>query len=340
MALFPSGRTSPTIKPLATSQSLDGRRGWEIKLGAVHAAVLMGIVTGSMVCAFYLGLASGQRAGFESAQAALLANTAKLPIPDEFRDGDSLKRNASEIYAKLSDTLNMHDSEGGSKDGGTLPEVGSIKSLDDSPIIAGEGKSAEDAENIGGTTLNQILDESSDLPMADVGQQLPALGRSNSQVAKTIGSLNARNVESAAKEVDRNAAAAKAKQIDPPDAPLVVAKLNPPERTAAEKKVDESSATQTDIAPNNSKSLIREVLPKGWYAQVAAPKQGRDAEHLAAKLNSGGFPVLIEKASVRGEQYFRVLVGPEENRQRAQILVQQLKGESFIRGEPFLRLVR
>lgn len=329
MALFPSGRTSPTIKQLATGQSLDGRRGWEIRLGAPHAVVLLGIVTGSMVCAFYLGLASGQRAGFENAQAALLANTAKLPIPDEFRDGDSLKGNASEIYAKLSDDVQIGDLSGGA---GTdqLPEVGTIKSVSEAPIVADLAKEAMPEKNIGGATLSDLIDQSEQLPSLDNSGSLAALTKPGPDSPKTLGALATAPSKSTKAEV-----------VVQSQEKVTVAKLieTPPAKSTASvvtKKVETPPAATT--APSNS--LIREVLPGGWYAQVAAPKQTKEAEHLSNKLKTAGFPVVIEKASVRGEQYFRILVGPEGSRQRAQILVQQLKGESFVRGEPFLRLVR
>jgi len=74
---------------------------WSIKLGLIQAVVLLGIVTGSMLCAFYLGLISGQKAGFESAQAINLASVAKLPIPEQYRNAE-LDEVASKVYAKLS----------------------------------------------------------------------------------------------------------------------------------------------------------------------------------------------------------------------------------------------
>ncbi|MBN8550818.1 MAG: SPOR domain-containing protein [Deltaproteobacteria bacterium] len=49
---------------------------------------------------------------------------------------------------------------------------------------------------------------------------------------------------------------------------------------------------------------------------------------------------MIEVARVRGDEYYRVLVGPEQNRDRAQRLVGQLKRESYIHGDPFLRVVK
>jgi cell division septation protein DedD len=78
----------------------------------------------------------------------------------------------------------------------------------------------------------------------------------------------------------------------------------------------------------------------GWYAQVAAPSRVEDARDLGKKLRSSGFAVQIEQAKVRGQEYFRVLVGPESNRTYAERLVTQLKRERYIQGDPFIKKVR
>lgn len=92
--------------------------------------------------------------------------------------------------------------------------------------------------------------------------------------------------------------------------------------------------------PQTLGGVYRGSVPRGWFAQVAAPKEREDADELAAKLRSSGFVVVIENAQVRGEAYYRVLVGPEESRNQAEILIKQLKRERYLDGEPFLRMVK
>lgn len=103
-------------------------------------------------------------------------------------------------------------------------------------------------------------------------------------------------------------------------------------------KTEVAKATKavTESAPVSG-SLVRAILPKGWYAQVAAPKRIGEAEGLAARLKRSGFPVLIERANVRGEEYFRVVVGPEKDRVQVDRLIGQVKREGF---EPFPRAVK
>jgi cell division septation protein DedD len=50
--------------------------------------------------------------------------------------------------------------------------------------------------------------------------------------------------------------------------------------------------------------------------------------------------VVVESASVAGQSFFRVLVGPEQNKVQADRLVSQLKSESYIAGNPFIRKVK
>ena len=85
---------------------------------------------------------------------------------------------------------------------------------------------------------------------------------------------------------------------------------------------------------------MKRVVPSGYFAQVAAPKNLSDAESVARKLKKSGFPVIVEVANVRGEEYYRVLVGPEQNRVHADRLVGQLRSERYLSGPPFIRQVK
>ena len=62
-----------------------------------------------------------------------------------------------------------------------------------------------------------------------------------------------------------------------------------------------------------------------------------EAQTIAQKLKKSGFPVVIEPFSNGGQSFYRVLVGPEENKVQADRLVSQLKGERYLPGAPFIR---
>jgi cell division septation protein DedD len=100
-------------------------------------------------------------------------------------------------------------------------------------------------------------------------------------------------------------------------------------------------AVQEKLAPPKSDSdFVKRVVPSGYFAQVAAPKNLSDAESVARKLKKSGFPVIVEVANVRGEEYYRVLVGPEQNRVHADRLVGQLRSERYLAAPPFIRQVK
>lgn len=80
-------------------------------------------------------------------------------------------------------------------------------------------------------------------------------------------------------------------------------------------------------------------LPKGWFAQVMATSNNRDAESLAQKLRAGGFPVVLEETTVNGKSHYRLLVGPERSRSLAGRLVDQLQREPGVAAKPFVRVV-
>jgi DedD protein len=105
--------------------------------------------------------------------------------------------------------------------------------------------------------------------------------------------------------------------------------------------VQEKPAAQEKVVPTKSDSnFVKRVVPGGYFAQVAAPKNLSDAESVARKLKKSGFPVVVEVANVRGEEYYRVLVGPEQNRVHADRLVDQLRSERYLSAPPFIRQVK
>lgn len=353
----PQGHLGINSGPGSFNSTDGGIKRWEVRLALSHAAALIGIVTGSLVCAFYLGLASGQRAGFEGAQAALLANVAKFPIPDEYRDRSNTQPEefANDVYAQLGDPSILEDAQ----PAGDLPTIAKVKEAE---LLKGEASVKEPsqfkdnvdlieqesrAELTVKDTGQKIIANPSDLNVGSLSKDSDTLitdtetSPTNSAItvlgskgkATTLGSIKGSNsvVPSLNQTTEHSEVSREMKSEI-----KQVAKLDssPKIDSFALESVKKQEPTQ------NTNSFVREVLPKGWFAQVAAPRQLKDADQLARKLKENGFPVVIEKADVKGEQYHRILVGPEENRNLAQALIGQLKSESYLRGEPFLRVVK
>lgn len=346
MAVMPGPRTRPTVQSLATMNKRNLQQ-WELRLGLVQLVILLGVVTGSMACAFYIGFSSGRSVGFESALERSLANAARLPIGAE--NAANHEEATSDVYAKLSQPAVL---EGEGKDAsGKEIEVplGSIKTADadtaekdlaawhddaaagasaksgalgvDSVYRSGESAAAKNTK----LAMNQLEAEQSSTRAAEGKKTLGSLVESKSQTEakKTeIEKSNPLNTTSTTSAKSTSEAA----------------KLLPPTKVETAKAVEKQTA-KAPVKEKNS-ALVREVLPSGWFAQIAAPRKMQDANALAGKLKASGFPVMIEVARVRGDEYYRVLVGPESNRARAERLVGQLKRESYIQSDPFLRVVK
>lgn len=75
-----------------------------------------------------------------------------------------------------------------------------------------------------------------------------------------------------------------------------------------------------------------------WVIQVASLGTAQSAADLETKLRSAGFSAFVEKAEVRGKQYYRVRVGPEVDRAGAERaatrLRQQQKLDTLIQRYP------
>ncbi len=350
MAVMPGPRTRPTVKPLATMNKRNLQQ-WELRLGLTQLVILLGIVTGSMACAFYIGFSSGRAVGFESALERSLANVARIPIAS---DGMGPRdETTSEVYAKLSQPV-VSDSELKREAGAAVDiPLGTIKSAESAPVTQdlpqpvvkkesttslaeGSVPAGRRQESLGAVLEREVAagraeQEAGSAQHALVGtsdDRAPSSGAKPTQT-KTLGSLIADKPNKTESGTVKSQGAAASLSSNTPA-------LKQGEVAKKEKSV-EPLAPAKEQHPS---SLIREKIPAGWFAQVAAPRKIQDANSLAARLKSSGFPVMIEVARVRGDEYYRVLVGPEQGRPQADRLVGQLKRESYIQGEPFLRAVK
>jgi hypothetical protein len=319
-----------------------------------------------MVGAYFVGFFSGRYVGFESARESSGSEVAKLPVPDGPQAG--LVQNPSNVYDRLKAPAVMKspDSSGASAEKalgapqvkagqlGAVPQIigGQIGDSEPSKSIERTGSksassSASDEEE---TQAAQAGSVDSDLEglVADVEGGGPELiigsddGLAGAKLPESVrmlgGAEGAKGVvreplqpqvqpgdQVVGKEVKT------AKSASSADALLEERIANA--RSDSAKSATAGAATQS----KDSGPLVRKVVPSGYFAQVAAPKKLGEAEAIAGKLKRSGFPVVVESASVAGQSFYRVLVGPEQNKARADILVSQLKSESYLAGDPFIR---
>lgn len=88
-------------------------------------------------------------------------------------------------------------------------------------------------------------------------------------------------------------------------------------------------------APPAARTAAAAVGPKpvppgaaAWVVQVASLGSAAAAETLQNDLRGKGYPAFVEQARVNGKLYYRVRVGPETNRARADGVAAQLQRET------------
>jgi cell division septation protein DedD len=302
-------------------------RRWELRLGLFQVVVLLGLIMGLMTCIFFLGYFSGRQVGHEAALSASLSNTIKLPIGSEDRvqaenSEEATDRVATEVYAKLGQNRGDSAKTQENKVAVEMPRLGAIDSTVDAPIEAIPGN------------------EVAVLPVATVATQEFPIENVTQDAQITVSPAREQLLKEVMKEGDSDASAESAKDLQVTAEPSVIPTVMPtktalPTATNTPINTPKPKVTKAAAAASDEGSL-----PKGWFAQVAAPKKKEDASVLASQLRKSGFQVIVEVAQVRGEQYFRILAGPENSKAQAEKLVQQLSREPYVPTKPFIRQIK
>ncbi|MCB0352830.1 MAG: SPOR domain-containing protein [Bdellovibrionales bacterium] len=350
-------------------------QGYELRFGIVQLVMVLGIVTGSMVCAFYFGYQSGRDSGYETASADSLSRSVRLPISDEELQQEVSEEQASQVYAKLGDDrlTTQIGEEPGNPDVDTA-QLDPIPSLDTAPIIV-ERKKTENTDTADTSLLDEPVKSVSEEKESDLGGAIRVLGDTPATRSKgTLGGLlelkneksspdvilkaktseessaqletrnasgeqaGAIQIESPNKEIKREAEPDKQDEGEKPSQQFAKLQKSPINQDSL--KEEAPAASSIEAVKSSPPAAVSSTPRSGWYVQVAAPKARSDADSLAQKLRSSGFQITIETANVRGEKYFRVLVGPEDNRTLAQRLSGQVKREPYVQGEPFIKVIR
>ncbi len=70
-----------------------------------------------------------------------------------------------------------------------------------------------------------------------------------------------------------------------------------------------------------------------WVVQVASLSNHDNAQGLVKKLRSKDYPAFLEQVSVKGRNLFRVRVGPEIDRKRAERMAEQIRKLVDLKGQ-------
>lgn len=306
----------------------------EIRLGALQIVVWLGLALGAIFGSYGLGFVSGRSVGFDNARSASGVEVAKLAISDVLPE--SSNQNISGIYDKLNAPAILEQ-------GSTA--VKRSKGAADTRGARGEGElAAASAQEIQQETIpevesifsnSELVDELSattprnvrllggeEEPLEDIPSQPKA--RAND---RSVGALLDERIANNGQEQEVN------QKVLGTVANGTVTQLANEDNTSAKVAVANKVQKQAESA---LKIAVKKRLPEGYFAQVAAPKQLPQAEQIAKKLQKSGFPVVIESTTVKGENFYRVVVGPEDNKIQAQRLIAQLKGEKYLVSSPFI----
>jgi DedD protein len=120
---------------------------------------------------------------------------------------------------------------------------------------------------------------------------------------------------------------------------------SPSETTAStvERRSNEPRSSTTRGDPDRGETAARapagpKPLPPGtraWVIQVASLGSPEAARGMQDELRKKGYPAFVEQADVGGRRYYRVRVGPETERGRADRLAKQLAADTG--GQPLVQ---
>ena len=119
------------------------------------------------------------------------------------------------------------------------------------------------------------------------------------------------------------------------DAKKEVAKDAPkdPKKEAAKEPKKEVAK----VAPPKEAAKPAEPGPRktgaGWVFQVASLAERAKADEMAGNLKSKGFPAFVETAEVNGKTYFRVRVGPRQERKDIDALAASVRDQTGQSGQ-------
>jgi cell division septation protein DedD len=303
--------------------------------------------------AYCIGFFSGRYVGFETGREVTGVEVAKLPVGDVVPESSS--QSQDRIYDRLNSPAVMGDnSTTNAKDAAVARGTSATQkaprlleeAIEQAPATVAKGLSASAVRDGAQGSADTTQDDLANFLEDDANGTQLIIG-SESEVGATKPSDNVR-VLGGTKSVEsvKNESKVGPGAIEPSKDKAVDALLD--ERIAKARgegtkdTVSPSVAGQALEATKNGEpsKVARAVVPSGYFAQIAAPKTISEAEGIAKKLKRSGFPVVVEPTSVAGQSFYRVLVGPEQNKVQADRLVSQLKGESYISGTPFIRKVK
>ncbi len=284
---------------------LKGDNSDSLSLNSFQTIILVGLITGCMLCSFVFGFMSGKKVGFDTALEATLSSAGKLPINEPVDFGDLGDEAESSMYASLKqDDDQVIVSE---LSGESISLVEQVK-------VNIDTSAEEDALNLEKKIDDIISVEKEDVPEVSSVRASLSIENLDKKIADT--NIDALNEEIVIKEEK------------------IIQKVDEPIETEVSKVV-----VDAPLIVEKEESLPNIKIESGWYAQVATPTKLSEANLLVSKLKRNGFRSNVQVANIASRKYYRVLVGSEQTKEQGKILVDQLAREPYISGKPFLKLI-
>ncbi|MFZ1575339.1 MAG: SPOR domain-containing protein [Chromatiaceae bacterium] len=104
-----------------------------------------------------------------------------------------------------------------------------------------------------------------------------------------------------------------------------VASKEVPKEAAKEPAKEKEAAKPADPGPKKTGA--------GWVFQVASLSERAKADEMAGNLKAKGFPAFVEAAEVNGKTYFRVRVGPRQERKDIDALAASVRDKTGQSGQ-------
>jgi len=86
------------------------------------------------------------------------------------------------------------------------------------------------------------------------------------------------------------------------------------------------------LAPEVQRQPASDALAAGWYAQVGSFSQQANAAALRERLAKSGYSAHLQQTDTGKGSSYRVLVGPEQGRERAETLLKKLVKDQQLKG--------
>jgi len=124
------------------------------------------------------------------------------------------------------------------------------------------------------------------------------------------------------------------------EAPKTAAK-EPPHDTHKEDDKETPKTSTAKVAPNGGapSGAVKPTEPPpkktgaGWVFQVASLNERDKADAMMANLKAKGFPAFVEEAEVNGRTYYRVRVGPRQERKDIDALAASVRDKTGQAGQ-------